>query len=73
MKQLVEWVRTILDRPQDPVVDEQSSEPVSVEDLVTPNIYAEVKTTTKTLDLSSPDSNKTRGFNPYDTARLHKK
>ncbi len=27
----------------------------------------------KFLDPSSPDANKTTGFNPYDTAKLHKK
>ena len=27
----------------------------------------------KFLDPSSPDADKTTGFNPYDTARMHKK
>ena len=72
MKRIVEWVRTILSRPQAPSVD-QPCKPVSEEDLVMPDIYAKVKTTAETLDLSSPDSDATRGFNPYDMARLHKK
>ncbi len=73
MKRIVKWVRTILSRPQVDVVDEQPSKPLSVEDLVAPDIYAESKTTAELLDLTSPDSDKKRGFNPYDTARLHKK
>jgi hypothetical protein len=73
MKRIVEWVRTILSRPEEPVVDDQPSKPVSEADLVTPDIYAEVKTTAEILNLSSPDSDKKTGFNPYDTARLHKK
>jgi hypothetical protein len=38
-----------------------------------PDIYTEVKTTTESLDLSSPDSDVKRGFNPYDTGVLRKK
>jgi hypothetical protein len=73
MKRIVEWARTILSRPEVPVVDDQPSKPVSEDDLVTPDIYAEVKTTAEILNLSSPDSDEKTGFNPYDTARLHKK
>ncbi len=73
MKRIVQWVRSILSRPKATVEVDQPSEPVSVEDLVMPDIYAEAKTTDKILDLSSPDSDKTRGFNPYDTGRLQKK
>jgi len=73
MKRIVEWARTILSRPQGPVADDQPSKPVSEEDLVMPDIYAKVKTTAEILDLSSPDSDGKRGFNPYDTARLQKK
>jgi hypothetical protein len=73
MKRIVEWARTILSRPEVPVVDDQPSKPVSEEDLVMPDIYAEVKTTSRILNLSAPDSDKTRGFNPYDTGRLQKK
>ena len=73
MKRIVKWVRSILSRPEATVEVDQPSEPVSVEDLVMPDIYAEPKTTDEILDLSSPDSDKTRGFNPYDTGRLQKK
>jgi hypothetical protein len=73
MKRIVEWVRTILSRPKAPVEVDQPSKPLSAEDLVMPDIYAEVKTTSNILDLSAPDSDKTRGFNPYDTGRLQKK
>jgi len=61
-----------LSRPESPVVSEQSSKPLTVDDLVMPDIYAKTKTTAKTLDLSSPDSDKKRGFNPYDTGVLRK-
>jgi hypothetical protein len=73
MKRIVKWVRSILSHPEATVEVGQRSEPVSVEDLVMPDIYAEPKTTDEILDLSSPDSDKTRGFNPYDTGRLQKK
>jgi hypothetical protein len=73
MKRIVEWVRSILSRPAAPVVDEQPSKPLTVDDLVTPDIYTKAKTTTEILDLSSPDSDKKRGFNPYDTGVLRKK
>ena len=72
MKRIIEWVKTTLSRPRIPD-DDQPSESLSVEDLVTPDIYAEQKSTSEILDLSSPDSDKKRGFNPYDTGRLHKK
>ena len=73
MKRIVEWVRAILSRPKAPVVNDQPSKPVPVEELVMPDIYAEVNTTAQILDLSSPDSDKKRGFNPYDTGVLQKK
>jgi hypothetical protein len=73
MKRIVEWARRILSRPQVPVEDDQPSKPLSEDDMVMPDIYAEVKTTAEVLDLSSPDSDRKRGFNPYDTARLQKK
>ncbi len=42
-----------------------------------PDIYAEEHDDPapdrKFLDPSSPDADKTTGFNPYDTARMHKK
>ena len=72
MKRIVEWVRTIQSRAKDPAAVDQSSKPVSVEDLVVPDIYGEVNTNAKMLDLSSPDEQK-RGFNPYDTGVLQKK
>ena len=61
-----------LSRPESPAVSEQPSKPLTVDDLVMPDIYAKTKTTTKTLDLSSPDSDTKRGFNPYDTGVLRK-
>jgi len=42
-----------------------------------PDIYADEhdapEPARKFLDPSSPDADKTTGFNPYDTARMHKK
>jgi len=73
MKRIIKWVETMLPRRRIPDVVDQPSKPITVEDLVMPDIYAEVKSIAKILDLSSPDSDKKRGFNPYDTARLHKK
>ena len=73
MKQIVERVRALLSRPEESVAVDEPSKPVSIDDLVIPDIYAEVNTTAKALDLSSPDSDKKRGFNPYDTGVLQKK
>jgi len=69
---MIEWVKTILSKPEPPVLSEPSS-PLSVDDLVMPDIYAEVNTTAEILDLLSPDSDKKRGFNPYDTGVLRRK
>ena len=73
MKRIVEWVNAFLSRREESVEVDKPSEPLSVEDLQMPDIYAEVPSTTELLDLSSPDSDKKRGFNPYDTARLNRK
>ena len=66
-----------LSHPEDPVVDEQPSKPLSVEDLVIPDIYAVEHEDTvpvlKVIDLSSPGADEIEGFNPYDTAVLRKK
>ena len=72
MKRIIEWVEKKLSHREVPVVDDQPSKPLTVDDMVMPDIYAEVKTATKILDLSSPDSDKKRGFNPYDTGVLRK-
>jgi hypothetical protein len=64
-------------RLKSPVVDDQSSDTVSVEDVVMPDIYAPEFVATvediKIIDLSSPDVDESTGFNPYDTAVLQKK
>jgi hypothetical protein len=77
MKRIVEWVRTILARPQALVVDDQPSKPLTVEDLVIPDIYADACSDTapqlKILDPTSTDSDESTGFNPYDTAVLRRK
>ena len=72
MKRIIEWIKTNISRPQ-PLAISEPSKPLSVDDLVIPDIYAEVNTASETLDLTSPDSDKKRGFNPYDTGVLQKK
>ncbi len=72
MKRIIEWMEKKLFHAEESVVDERPSKPVTVDDLVMPDIYAKTKTTTKILDLSSPDSDTKRGFNPYDTGVLRK-
>ena len=72
MKRIIEWMEKKLSHPESPAVSEQPSKPLTVDDLVMPDIYAKTKTTAKTLDLSSPDSDTKRGFNPYDTGVLRK-
>ena len=77
MKRIIEWVETMLSRRNAPEVFDQLSKPPTVEDLVTPDIYAVEHVDTvpnlKVIDLSSPDIDKSTGFNPYDTAVLRKK
>lgn len=77
MKQLIEALTTKLSRAKAPVADNQSSNTVSVEDVLMPDIYANEDVDTvrgiKILDPSSPDIDKSTGFNPYDTAVLQKK
>jgi len=73
-----EWVARMVSphRTASDVVD-RPSKPLSVEDLVMPDIYADEHVATvphlKDIDLSSPDIDKSTGFNPYDTAVLRKK
>ena len=76
MKRIIEWVLTMFPRPEPPAVS-QPSKPLTVEDVVMPDIYAVEHVNTvpvlKVIDLSSPDIDKSIGFNPYDTAVLRKK
>ncbi len=77
MKRITKWLETISSRPKTSIADDSSSYAVSVEDLVMPDIYAVEHVATvpdlKILVPSSPDTDETRGFNPYDTAVLQKK
>ncbi len=96
MKQMINWLQTILSR-----WGAEADEPSDLEDVVQdtnestgdadnsiqnkqaeadatmPDIYADTNVAPpadrKFLDPSSPNADKTTGFNPYDTARLHKK
>ncbi len=77
MKRIIGALKAKLSRPNATVVADQSSNTVSVEDVVMPDIYADEQVATvwgiKILDPSSPDIDKSTGFNPYDTAVLQKK
>ena len=77
MKRIIEWMEKKLSRPEAPVLDEQPSKPLTVDDLVMPDIYSvehvETVPDLKVIDLSSPDIDESSGFNPYDTAVLRKK
>ena len=74
---MIEWVATMLPRRRAPEVVDQPSKSIEVEDLVVPDIYAVEHVDTvpvlKAINLSSPDIDKSTGFNPYDTAVLRKK
>ncbi len=77
MKRIIGALKAKLSRPKESVVDDQSSDTVSAEDVVMPDIYADEYVATvqdlKVIDLSSPDIDESNGFNPYDTAVLQKK
>jgi len=76
MKRIIVALRKKLSRPKAPVVDDESSNTVSVENLVMPDIYADEFTETvadlKVVDLSQALFDTSAGFNPYDTAALQK-
>ena len=87
MKLMITWLETVLSRWG--IVADAPSNPESVkpdeldlandmQDLVRdapmPDIYTDKHVPDrKFLDPSSPDADKTTGFNPYDTAKMHKK
>ncbi len=77
MKRIIGALKAKLSRPKSPVVDDQPSHTVAVDELVMPDIYAHEDVVTvrdlKIIDLSSPDVDESAGFNPYDTAVLQKK
>ncbi len=77
MKRIIGALKAKLSRPKARVAADQSSNPVSADDLVTPDIYADEHVATlpdlKPLVPSSPGIDKSAGFNPYDTAVFQKK
>ena len=87
MKRIINWIEAILARAKALMVTDPTGDPenvetgddndhVSAQSVVMPDIYADHKTTNprlKVVDLSSPDSDETRGFNPYDTGGLKKR
>ena len=86
MKLMITWLETILSRwgagdekPSDSTGDaanETHYQPAE-ENAPMPDIYAEELAKTvphlRHLEPSSPDADKTTGFNPYDTANMYKK
>ncbi len=87
MKRIIYWMEAILARAKALMVTDETDDPENVETgddnvhvserrVVVPDIYANDKNTQprhKIVDLSSPDSDETRGFNPYDTGSLKKR
>ena len=73
----------VADAPSNPesINADELDLPKDMQDLVSdapmPDIYADEHDVPapdrKFLDPSSPDADKTTGFNPYDTAKMHKK
>ncbi len=77
MKQIIRALASKLSRPKKPVVDDQSSNTVSVEEVSMPDIYADEHDVTvphlKIPDQPSLEDGESAGFNPYDTAKMRKK
>ena len=74
----------VADAPRNPADDESASDVASStqgqepkENATMPDIYADELAETmphlRYLEPSSPDANKTTGFNLYDTVKMHKK
>ncbi len=82
MQHIIKWLEAKLSRsksadPSDPPSNSESSNP-GKGDLGIPKVMQDLVDNApmpdrKFLDPSSPDADKTTGFNPYDTANLHKK
>jgi hypothetical protein len=87
MKLMITWLETILSRwgavadapsNAESVKPDELDLPKEMQDLVDdapmPDIYTDKHVPDrKFLDPSSQDADQTTGFNPYDTAKLHKK
>ncbi len=77
MKRIIGAFKAKSSRPKEPVTDDQSSNTVSAEDVLMPDIYGDEFVATvediEIIDLPSPDIDESNGFNPYDTAVLRKK
>jgi len=77
MKQIIRALASKLSRPKDPVVDDQSSNTVSVDDVLMPDIYGDEDDGTMPI-LKIPrqpflEVDESAGFDPYDTVKMHKK
>ncbi len=87
MKLMITWLKSklsrwgvVADAPSNPesINADELELPKDIQDLVNdatmPDIYTDKHVPDrKFLDPSSQDADKTTGFNPYDTAKLHKK
>jgi hypothetical protein len=77
MNRFIKVLARKLSRPKAPVAADQPCNAVSAEDVLMPDIYAvkhdAVERKFEVIDQSSPDVDKSAGFNPYDTAILRKK
>jgi len=82
MKQIASWLQAKISRSRNSIVAEPPRAPVRVKpygpgnDVLMPDIYADQHVANdpclKILDPSSPDIDKSTGFDPYDTAVLRK-
>ena len=77
MKRFLRTLKARLSHPDGPVTTNRSSNAVAVEDVLMPDIYADQRARTspepQAPTPSSPDGDKTRGFNPYDTGVFQEK
>ncbi len=77
MKRIIGALKAKLSRPKACVAADPSSNSVSVESVLMPDIYADehdaAVSDLKVLGPASPDTDNSIGFNPYDTAVLQKK
>jgi hypothetical protein len=77
VKGVIKWLRAVVFRPS----ASTNSEPVEIraplQEVVMPDIYGEAHEDTqpliKILDPTSPDTEESTGFDPYDTVVLHEK
>ncbi len=76
MKRIIGALKAKLSRPKATVVADQSSNTVSVEDVVMPDIYRDEHDVTvphlRVIDQPTLEDGESAGINPYDTAKMQK-